>query len=53
MADRVLVLSRRPSRILQAVTVALDRPRDQIETRARPEFQQYRKDITSLIGLAG
>jgi NitT/TauT family transport system ATP-binding protein len=53
MADRVLVLSRRPSRILRAVTVALDRPRDQIETRARPEFQQYRKDITSLIGLTG
>jgi NitT/TauT family transport system ATP-binding protein len=53
MADRVLVLSRRPSRVLRTVSVGLDRPRDQIETRARPEFQQYRKEIISLIGLAG
>jgi NitT/TauT family transport system ATP-binding protein len=53
MADRVLVLSRRPSRVLRTVTVGLDRPRDQIETRARPEFQQYRKEIISLIGGAG
>jgi NitT/TauT family transport system ATP-binding protein len=50
MADRVLVLSKRPSRVLREVTVSLDRPRDQIETRARPEFQQYRKEISSLIG---
>ena len=50
LADRVLVLSRRPSRVLREVPVPLDRPRDQIETRARPEFQQYRKEIISLIG---
>jgi NitT/TauT family transport system ATP-binding protein len=50
MADRVLVLSKRPSRVLREVPVSLDRPRDQIETRARPEFQQYRKEIISLIG---
>ena len=51
MADRVLVLSRRPSRVLREVPVSLERPRDQIETRARPEFQQYRKEIISLIGV--
>jgi NitT/TauT family transport system ATP-binding protein len=53
MADRVLVLSKRPSRVLRTVPVTLDRPRDQIETRARPEFQQYRKEIISLIGAGG
>ncbi|MGW0950202.1 ABC transporter ATP-binding protein [Streptomyces sp. NPDC002623] len=53
MADRVLVLSRRPSRVLRTVTVDLDRPRDQVETRALPEFQQYRKEIFGLIGTAG
>jgi NitT/TauT family transport system ATP-binding protein len=53
MADRVLILSHRPSRVLRTVTVDLDRPRDQVETRALPEFQQYRKEIFGLIGTAG
>jgi len=53
MGDRVLVLSRRPSRIVRSVTIELDRPRDQIETHARPEFQRYRKEILGLIGVAG
>jgi NitT/TauT family transport system ATP-binding protein len=49
LADRVLVLSQRPSRILEEVTIDLPRPRDQIETRALPEFQEYRKHVMRLI----
>ncbi|MCD9199946.1 ABC transporter ATP-binding protein [Aeromicrobium wangtongii] len=50
MADRVLVLSQRPSRVIEAIDIVLDRPRDQLETRASPEFQEYRRRITALIG---
>jgi NitT/TauT family transport system ATP-binding protein len=49
MADRVLVLSRRPSRIVREIEVRLDRPRDQVETRALEEFQNYRREIHGLI----
>lgn len=51
MADRVLVLSARPSRILESIPITLDRPRDQLATRAYPEFQEYRRHITNLIGV--
>ncbi|WP_436530760.1 ABC transporter ATP-binding protein [Actinoplanes sp. HUAS TT8] len=50
MADRVLVLSGRPSRVLREVPVDLDRPRDEVETRALPLFQDYRREIHGLIG---
>jgi NitT/TauT family transport system ATP-binding protein len=52
MADRVLVLSSRPSRILESIPITLHRPRDQLATRATPEFQEYRRRISTLIGLA-
>ncbi len=51
MADRVLVLSSRPSRILESIPIELDRPRDQLATRASPEFQDYRLHISKLIGV--
>ncbi len=50
MADRVLVLSARPSRVLREVPIDLDRPRDEVETRALPLFQDYRRAIHRLIG---
>lgn len=49
MADRVLVLSHRPCRIVSEISVELDRPRDEVETRALPEFQTYRREIHGLI----
>lgn len=51
MADRVLVLSARPSRIIENIPIQLERPRDQLATRASPEFQEYRRHITQLIGV--
>jgi NitT/TauT family transport system ATP-binding protein len=50
MADRVLVLSARPSRVLREVPIALARPRDEVETRALPLFQDYRRELHHLIG---
>jgi NitT/TauT family transport system ATP-binding protein len=49
MADRVLVLTKRPSRIIEEVVIDLPRPRDQIDTRALPEFQDHRRRISRLI----
>lgn len=49
MADRVLVLSPRPSVVREEVAIDLPRPRDQIETRALPEFQEHRRRIFKLI----
>ncbi len=49
MADRILVLSRRPCEIVKEIEVGIDRPRDEVETRALPEFQEHRRDIHHLI----
>lgn len=45
MADRVVVLSRRPSRVLDTVPVPLPRPRD----RKSPEFYELTDRVYSLI----
>lgn len=49
MADRVLVLSNRPTRVIEDIRVRLPRPRDQIATRAEPEFLELRERILTLI----
>ncbi|WP_433831289.1 ABC transporter ATP-binding protein [Actinoplanes sp. CA-015351] len=49
MADRVLVLSARPSRVLGEVPIGLGRPRDEVETRALPLFQDHRRAVHRLI----
>jgi NitT/TauT family transport system ATP-binding protein len=49
MADRVVVLSRRPSRVRASITIDLPRPRDEVDTRANPLFQEYRREIHSMI----
>jgi NitT/TauT family transport system ATP-binding protein len=51
LADRVLVLSNRPSRVVKEIPVTLQRPRDHFATKALPEFQEYRKEINELIGV--
>jgi NitT/TauT family transport system ATP-binding protein len=45
LADRVLVLSGRPSRILTEVKVDLPRPRSQRETRLLPEFATLEAEV--------
>ncbi len=49
LADRVVVLSGRPSTVLTEVDVALPRPRDELATKADPRFQKYRREVFDLI----
>jgi len=49
LSGRVLVLSRRPARIVADIAVALARPRDQIATREHTEYLAIRHEILSLI----
>lgn len=49
LSDRVCVLSRRPSRIIEEIEVKLERPRNQLTTREDPRFIQTRHRIFELI----
>ena len=49
MADRIVVLTSRPSRVAREITVKLPRPRDQIETRESAPFLEIRHEVLSLI----
>lgn len=45
LSDRICVLSRRPSRVVQRIDVHLGRPRNQLATRADPAFVELRNEI--------
>lgn len=45
LSDRICVLSRRPSRVLQRMDIRLDRPRNQLTTRSDPRFVALRNEI--------
>lgn len=49
MSDRVVVLGSSPCVVTRIVDVGLPAPRDQISTRALPQFTSLRTDIFSLI----
>lgn len=49
LSDRVIVLSRRPSVVLDAITVDLERPRNQLDTKADERFIALRNKIYKLI----
>lgn len=49
LADRIVVLSKNPASVQELLTVPLGRDRDQITTRARPEFAELRTRVLSLI----
>lgn len=49
LADRVLVLSKSPCRILDEITVKLPADRDQITTKALPRFIETRSNVARLI----
>jgi NitT/TauT family transport system ATP-binding protein len=53
LADRVLVLSRGPSRVIADIAVDIVHPRDQIDTKATPEFVELRAEVARLIRDAG
>jgi NitT/TauT family transport system ATP-binding protein len=49
LSDRVVVLGAKPARVLDVVDIELPAPRDQIFTRALPEFAEQRTSVLSMI----
>jgi len=49
LADRVVVLSARPTQVQRSIEVTLDKPRDQLSTREHPEFLRLRHEVLSMI----
>ncbi|MBO9642309.1 MAG: ABC transporter ATP-binding protein [Pseudacidovorax sp.] len=49
VADRVIVLSRRPTRVLADLPVTCPKPRDQLATREHPEFLRLRHEVVRMI----
>ncbi|MFJ9543269.1 ABC transporter ATP-binding protein [Streptomyces sp. NPDC101225] len=49
LADRVIVLSPRPSRVLAEIVIDIPHPRSELEVKALPRFQEYRRLIHDLI----
>jgi NitT/TauT family transport system ATP-binding protein len=52
LAERVLVLSGRPTVLLEDVRIDLGADRDQLETRANPEFARLRTHVYELVQAA-
>jgi NitT/TauT family transport system ATP-binding protein len=50
LGDRVVVLAGRPAVIAREFDVRLDRPRDQITTRERPDFLELRHQVHLALG---
>jgi NitT/TauT family transport system ATP-binding protein len=51
LADRVLVMSERPGRIVADIAINLPRPRDPQTTKLAPEFGQYIAQLNTLMGV--
>ena len=49
MADRIVVLSRRPTTVIADVRVNLARPRDQLSTREDPAYLHLRHEVITMI----
>jgi len=49
LSDRVLILSARPSRVVEELRIDLPRPRDQIATRSLEQFVEYRNHVYTRI----
>lgn len=49
LSNRVVVLSQRPTTVLRDIAVDLPAPRDQLHTRAHPEFLRLREEVLTLI----
>ena len=49
MADRIVVLSQRPTNVIRDITVPLPRPRDQITTRGDPAYLALRAEVLGMI----
>jgi NitT/TauT family transport system ATP-binding protein len=51
LADRVLVMSDRPGRIIEDIRIDLPRPRDPRTTKALPEFSRYILQLNRIMGV--
>ncbi|MGN6766986.1 MAG: ABC transporter ATP-binding protein [Rhizobiaceae bacterium] len=49
MADKVVVLSTRPARVVEEIGVDLPRPRDQLTTKETPDFLHLRHRVYTLV----
>lgn len=49
LGDRVIVMSPRPTTVVETIDIDLPRPRSQVETKALPRFTELRTDIFKLI----
>jgi NitT/TauT family transport system ATP-binding protein len=49
MADRIVVLSTRPARVVEEIQVALPRPRDQLATKETREFLNLRHRVFTAV----
>ena len=49
MADKVVVLSTRPARVVEEIEIDLPRPRDQLATKETPEFLHLRHRVYTLV----
>lgn len=49
MADKVVILSTRPTRVVEEVNIDLPRPRDQLTTKETPEFLRLRHHVYTMV----
>jgi len=49
LSDRVVVLTHSPTQVKEILPIGLPRPRDQIATKALPEFADLRAHVQRLI----
>ncbi len=49
LSERVIVLSQAPATVAAEIPIQLPRPREQIETRASPQFVELRAEVARLI----
>ncbi|HMN70249.1 MAG TPA: ABC transporter ATP-binding protein [Rhodoblastus sp.] len=49
MADKVVVLSTRPARVVEEIAIDLPRPRDQLITKESPDFLRLRHRVYTLV----
>jgi NitT/TauT family transport system ATP-binding protein len=49
MADKVIVLSTRPARVVREIEINLPHPRDQLTTKESPDFLHLRHEVYTLV----